>query len=151
MNIILNIIIILFLFAIIMVFSSKLSSYKSSAKNNMNFKPGEIKRISERSFFRRLLGIKTDNYFYDLAYIYQIKGSEVYKVPLSDIVKISPTEVKINNRRVWAVRYSRYGGAKEFRFRHNITFFNNDFLGFLAAVKAANPDVEIIEPTILRL
>lgn len=112
------------------------------------FSPGKgsIKRISAKAPILRIFSVCRVDYYYDEEFLYQMKNTEIInKVPLKNIVKIKKTTTKLNNRWVWAVRYATgtYQGEKEFRFLNNVTLVNRDFLGFLDAVKAANPAAEL--------
>lgn len=106
----------------------------------------KIKRISAKAPILRIFSVCRVDYYYDEEFLYQMKKKEIIdKVPLKNIVKVKKTTTKLNNSWVWAVRYATgdYRGEKEFRFLNNVTLFNRDFLGFVEAVKAANPAVEI--------
>ena len=106
----------------------------------------KIKRISAKAPILRLFSVCRVDYYYDDEFLYQMKKKEIInQIPLKDIVKIKRTTTKLNNSWVWAVRYATgtYQGEKEFRFLNNVTLFNRDFLGFVDAVKAANPAAEI--------
>ena len=106
----------------------------------------KIKRISAKAPILRIFSVCRVDYYYDEEFLYQMNKKEIInKVPLKNVVKIKKTTTKLNDSWVWAVRYATgtYQGEKEFRFLNNVTLFNHDFLGFVEAVKAANPAAEI--------
>ncbi|CAO98078.1 hypothetical protein [Erwinia tasmaniensis] len=110
-----------------------------------------MKKISTRPFFFSSLGIYSDDYFFDDESLIQVrKKKEILKVALFDIVRVRPENTRINNRRVWSVRYRLQGAEKEIRLIHNLTFFNRHFLDFLAAVKKASPGVEVKDTGLFR-
>lgn len=115
---------------------------------------GEIKKISLSTPLLKRLGINTEDYYYDSAFLYQKRGGEALdKIPLENIILVKVSGTAINNRRMWRVRYliKPYQTAKELRFLNNYTVFNRDFAGFLAAVQAANPDADVQKMTIWRV
>lgn len=83
-----------------------------------------MKKISTRPFFFSSLGIYSDDFFFDDEYLIQVrKKKEILKVALSDIIRVRPENSRINNRRVWSVRYRLQEKEKELRLIHNLTFF----------------------------
>jgi len=58
---------------------------------------------------------------------------------------VRPTGTQISNRRVWQLRY-RTGASqteKTVSILNNYSLFNQDFAGFLSAVRAANPEAKV--------
>ncbi|MEN4642705.1 hypothetical protein ABEG74_00300 [Pantoea agglomerans] len=116
--------------------------------------PGEMKKISANTPILKKLGMNTEDYYYDSDFLYQQRdGETLCKVPLENIIRIKVTGTEVSSRRVWLVRYvtGAYKTEREFRVLNNYTLFNRDFAGFLAAVKAANPEAEVQEMTLGRL
>ncbi|MGY3113667.1 hypothetical protein ACVWYV_001898 [Pantoea eucalypti] len=116
--------------------------------------PGEMKKISANTPILKKLGMNTEDYYYDSAFLYQLReGETLCKVPLGNIIRIKVTGTEVSNRRVWLVRYvtGSYRTEREFRVLNNYTLFNRDFAGFLAAVRDANPAAEVQEMTLGRL
>ncbi|KHN49797.1 hypothetical protein [Pectobacterium fontis] len=119
----------------------RLFFYRFRDKKGTNSSDGTMRKISLDSFLLKKLGINNEDYYYDSSYLYQVNGEYTQKIPLSDIVKVSSGTTTINNRRMWSVKYRQQGGEKQVQFIHNFTFFNRNFIGFLSAVKSANPEV----------
>lgn len=92
-----------------------------------------------------------EHYYYDDQYLYKIKDDMTEKIMLSEIINIKPGFTKVNNRRKWSVTYLRNGSEKEVHFFHNLTLFNHNFSGFLAAVKHANPAAQVKEISFLNV
>ena len=116
--------------------------------------PGEMKKISANTPILKKLGMNTEDYYYDCDFLYQHReGETICKVPLKNIIRIKVTGTEVSNRRVWLVRYvtGSYSTEREFRVLNNYTLINRDFVGFLAAVKEANPAAEVQEMTLGRL
>lgn len=83
------------------------------------------------------------HYYYDDQFFYEIKNNVTHKISLAEIIRIKPGSTKINNRRNRCVTWLNNGVKKEVRFFHNLTLFNNNFAGFLVAVKRENPGAEV--------
>jgi len=113
-----------------------------------------MKKISANTPILKKLGMNTEDYYYDCDFLYQQReGETLCKVPLKNIIRIKVSGTEVSNRRVWLVRYvtGSYSTEREFRVLNNYTLFNREFVGFLAAVKEANPAAEVQEMTLARL
>lgn len=106
---------------------------------------GYLKKISTRPF---LLGLENklvseDEFYFDEAYFYAInKDLQKAIFKLTDIIELKKTSIQINNRRLWSVKIKE-GVDKEitFKFAHNYTFWNKNFIHFYEKIKLINPSV----------
>ncbi|WP_457196444.1 hypothetical protein [Pantoea ananatis] len=115
---------------------------------------GELKKISIDTPLLNRLGINTEDYYYDADFLYQKRKEDILnKIALGQIIQVRPTGTKIGNRRVWQVRYLSGDSRTEktVSILNNYSLFNQDFAGFLSAVRAANPQAEVEKMTIWRI
>ncbi len=115
---------------------------------------GELKKISIDTPLLNRLGMNTEDYYYDADFLYQKRKEDMLnKIALGQIIQVRSTGTKIGNRCVWQVRYltgvSRT--EKTVSILNNYSLFNQDFAGFLSAVRAANPEAEVEKMTIWRI
>ncbi|WP_370620408.1 hypothetical protein [Pantoea ananatis] len=115
---------------------------------------GELKKISIDTPLLNRLGMNTEDYYYDADFLYQKRKEDMLnKIALGQIIQVRSTGTQISNRRVWQVRYltgvSRT--EKTVSILNNYSLFNQDFAGFLSAVRAANPEAEVEKMTIWRI
>lgn len=95
-----------------------------------------------------------EDYYYDAEFLYQKRKEDILNtISLGQIIQVRSTGTMIGNRRVWQVRY--LSGAsrteKTVSILNNYSVFNQDFAGFLSAVRAASPEAEVEKMTRLRL
>ncbi|WP_246875738.1 hypothetical protein [Pantoea ananatis] len=115
---------------------------------------GELKKISIDTPLLNRLGMNAEDYYYDADFLYQKRKEDILnKIALGQIIQVRSTGTKIGNRCVWQVRYltgvSRT--EKTVSILNNYSLFNQDFAGFLSAVRAANPEAEVEKMTIWRI
>ncbi len=107
---------------------------------------GELKKISIDTPLLKRLGVNTEDYYYEANFLYQKRKEDIFnKISLGQLIQVRPTGTQISNRRVWQVRY-RTGASqteKTVSILNNYSLFNQDFAGFLSAVRAANPEAEV--------
>ncbi|EPG2865891.1 hypothetical protein QDZ74_002508 [Pluralibacter gergoviae] len=111
-------------------------------------KNGMKKISSNPSFFKRAVH---EEYYYDGDFLYEIKNGVTYTIPLSTIIQIKPTSIKVNNRRKWSVLYLQAGIKREVEFFNNLTLFNHNFVAFVQAVQRINPDAMVKKPSLLNI
>lgn len=102
-----------------------------------------LKKISTRPSFFGLENklVNNEEFYFDAVHFYAItKDSKKAVFKLADIIELSKTSTIINNRHIWQVKIQDEI-AKEiiFKFTHNYTFWNKDFLLFYEEVKRINP------------
>ena len=87
--------------------------------------------------------ISRKHYSFDNEIFYVINEYEqkVIAIPFADIREVRRTAVKIRNRRFWKVIALHNNKELTFKFRHNYTFWNNNFPAFLRKLKRVNPAV----------
>lgn len=115
---------------------------------------GELKKISIDTPLLNRLGMNTEDYYYDAKFLYQKRKEDILnKIALGQIIQVRPTGTQINNRRVWQVRYLTGASRTEktVSILNNYSLFNQDFAGFLSAVRLANPEAEVKKMTIWRI
>ncbi|WP_254877212.1 hypothetical protein [Pantoea ananatis] len=112
---------------------------------------GKLKKISIDTPLLNRLGMNTEDYYYDADFLYQKRKEDILnKIALGQIIQVRPTGTQISNRRVWQVRYLTGASRTEktVSILNNYSLFNQDFAGFLSAVRAANPQAEVEKMTI---
>nr|WP_226375637.1 hypothetical protein [Pantoea stewartii] len=90
--------------------------------------------------------MNTEDYYYDADFLYQKRKEDILnKVALGQLIQVKPTRTQISDRRVWQVRYRTVASQTEktVSILNNYSLFNQDFAGFLSAVRAANPEAEV--------
>ncbi|RKE56573.1 hypothetical protein [Sphingobacterium detergens] len=104
----------------------------------------EIRKISSRPFLFGLednLVSDEDLYFDDINF-YAIDNKQQRKAvfPLTDIIELSKTSITITNQRVWQVIINGADNHKiVFKFTHNYTLWNKDFVKFYKKIAQVNP------------
>ncbi|MCV3297533.1 hypothetical protein [Pantoea ananatis] len=112
---------------------------------------GELKKISIDTPLLNRLGMNTEDYYYDADFLYQKRKEDMLnKIALGQIIQVRSTGTKIGNRCVWQVRYLMGASRTEktVSILNNYSLFNQDFAGFLSAVRVANPEAEVEKMTI---
>ncbi len=104
----------------------------------------QLKKISTRPFLFGLESkfISNDEFYFDNENFYAINkksGKAIFK--LTDIIEISKTSLKINNRRLWQVKIKQENDKEVvFTFAHNYTIWNKNFSIFYERIKLINPN-----------
>ncbi len=101
-------------------------------------------KISGRPFFLGLEKkmVSADDFYFDDSYFYAVnKDRQTAKFSLEDITELSKTSYQINNSRIWQVKISHQGEEAVFRFTHNYSVWNRNFVTFYHKIKEANPSV----------
>ena len=103
-----------------------------------------LKKISTHPFFFGFENklINDEEFYFDAVHFYAITPDSKKAVfKLADIIELSKTSTIINNRHVWQVKI-QYETDQEviFKFTHNYTVWNKDFLLFYEEVKRINPE-----------
>ncbi|WAH52846.1 hypothetical protein LMA04_01950 [Pseudescherichia vulneris] len=135
-NVLLTILPIVALFTLITLFTRTLRQPKRIISDENGMK----KISSNPSYFG---GSSRAEYYYDDTFLYEIKNNITHKIELSKITQVKPGYTTINNRRKWSVIYLTERGESQMQFYHNLTLFNQNFTGFLAAVERENPNAEV--------
>jgi hypothetical protein len=139
----------LFIVLFILIFRSYSAGFKP--KNNhiiyetsADLVGEKIRKISSRPFLFGLednLVSDEDLYFDDINF-YAIDNKQQRKAvfPLTDIIELSRTSMAITNHNVWQVII--HGADKHkivFKFTHNYTLWNKDFVKFYEKIAQINP------------
>lgn len=102
------------------------------------------RKISTRPF---LLGLEKkiipeEEFYFDNENFYAInKAGQKATFKLTDITEISKTGIQINNRRLWQVKIRQADDSEViFKFVHNYTLWNRNFLSFYEKVKRISPN-----------
>lgn len=117
------------------------SQYKIPDDRN-NFKTDAWFKISQKPFLagleKRL--ISSQDFYYDQSFFYAIdEAGNGSKYPLTDIAELSGTGTQINNNRIWQVKIFKGSEMIEYRFAHNFSIWNKNFLNFYKRVKQISP------------
>ncbi|MGG6102188.1 hypothetical protein [Pantoea allii] len=124
------------------------------APNDFFAAKSELKKISIDTPLLKRLGMNMEDYYYDAEFLYQKRKEDILNtISLGQIIQVRSTGTMIGNRRVWQVRYLTGASRTEktVSILNNYSLFNQDFAGFLSAVRAANPEAEVEKMTRLRL
>lgn len=110
---------------------------------NITFDNDILLKISQQPF---LFGIEqkliaNKDFFYDKDYFYVIgQDGAVDAYRLEDISELSRTSTQINNSRIWQIKISVATETVEYRFVHNFSIWNKNFLKFYNKVKQIRPE-----------
>lgn len=108
------------------------------------FNSGNVHKISSRPFlfgFEKKI-VSADDFYFDHDSFYAVnKNQQAAKFSLRDITELSKTSYRINNSRIWQVKITNNGEEAVFRFAHNYSFRNKNFLNFYNTLKEVNPPV----------
>ena len=114
--------------------------YSNSQTSNI-----QLKKISTRPFLFGLEKkfISDDDLFFDNENLYAINNkNQKATFKLTDITEISKTSWEINNRRLWQIKIKQENDKEiVFKFAHNYTIWNKNFLHFHEKIKSINPNV----------
>jgi hypothetical protein len=137
----------LFGFLIIREVYKKYSTGFKQKNNSLNYINTDLKNLNKISTKPFLFGLEknmvSENEFYfDNDNFYAINNdNQSVKFSLKDITEISKTSFQINNSRIWQVKIHSEHGEVIFKFAHNYTIWNKNFLTFYEKVKKLNPSV----------
>lgn len=109
--------------------------YSSSNHESLN-------KISQRPFLFGLEKkiISEDDFYFDDQFFYAInKNNQAAKFSLTDITELGKTSYQINNSRIWQVKINNHGEELLFKFAHNYSVWNRNFLLFYDKLKEINP------------
>ncbi|MCJ8152303.1 hypothetical protein MKJ01_00840 [Chryseobacterium sp. SSA4.19] len=106
------------------------------------FNSGERYKISGKPFlfgFEKKI-VSGDDFYFDDDYFYAVnKNQQAAKFDLKDITELSKTSYQINNSRIWQVKINNIGEEVAFKFAHNYSVWNKNFLNFYNKLKEINP------------
>ncbi|MCD9854550.1 hypothetical protein LUD75_07520 [Epilithonimonas sp. JDS] len=109
--------------------------YTSSNVQNLN-------KISQRPFLFGLEKkiISDGEFYFDDENFYVLNdNNETAKFNLNSITELSRTSIRINNSTIWQVKINHKEEKLIFKFAHNYTIWNKNFLLFYEKLKAINP------------
>lgn len=107
-----------------------------------NFKTDAWFKISQKPFLAGLEKglVSSEDFYYDQSFFYAVdEAGNGSKYPLTDIAELSGTGTQINNSRIWQVKISKGSETREYRFVHNFSIWNKNFLNFYNKVKQISP------------
>lgn len=112
---------------------------------NINYNttiPNHLIKISTRPFLfgleKKLLS--DDEFYFDNENFYAInQDNKTAKFNLKDITELSRTDISLNNRNIWQVKINSENKDLVFKFAHNYTIWNKNFLDFYEKIKSLNP------------
>lgn len=128
------------------VYKKNVSTFKQK-NNNLTYSTSGFKDLHKISTKPFLFGLEnkiiSDHEFYfDNKHFYAInKDNQTAKFNLKDITEISKTSVQINNHRIWQVKITHNNEEMIFKFAHNYTLWNKNFVDFYQKVEQLNPSV----------
>lgn len=108
------------------------------------------KKISMHPLLGCLI-LQNNDYYFDNQYLYEIAKGRITKVELTKIIEINKDTISISNRRVWYIKCELDDEIRIFRFLHNYTLWNNNFVVFLGAVKRCNPQAKVLTFSLLSM
>jgi len=101
-----------------------------------------LNKISQKPFLFGLEKkiISDGEFYFDDENFYVVNdNNETAKFDLNSITELSRTSVRINNSAIWQVKINDSKGELIFKFAHNYTIWNKNFLLFYEKLKAINP------------
>jgi hypothetical protein len=104
----------------------------------------EIRKISSRPFLFGLEDnlVSDEDFYFDDINFYAIDNKQQRKAVflLTEIIELSKTSITITNHRVWQVIIHGADNQKiVFKFTHNYTLWNKDFVKFYKKIEQINP------------
>lgn len=102
----------------------------------------DLKKISQTPF---LFGLEKKlisnlDFYFDDQYLYAAnENNETAKFPLDNVTEISRTSIRINNSQIWQVKIKDDLEEKVFKFTHNFSLRNQNFVDFYDKIKVINP------------
>lgn len=102
----------------------------------------DLIKISKKPFLFGLEKkiIDDHEFYFDDNYLYAVNSDhKAAKFNLKDITELSKTSVQINNSRIWQIKINNNNEEIVFKFAHNYTIWNKNFLTFYNKIKELNP------------
>lgn len=109
-----------------------------------------VKKVSMYPLIGSLI-LQNNDYYFDDQYFYEIARERITKIELTKIIEINKDTISVSNRRVWYVKCELNGEIRTFRFLHNYTLWNNNFVVFLGTVKRCNPQAKVLTFSLLSM
>ncbi|MEA1847612.1 hypothetical protein U9K52_01700 [Chryseobacterium sp. MHB01] len=110
---------------------------------NNNFDSKSVFKISQQPFLFGLEKglISNKDFYYDQDFFYAVdEAGAVSTYNLTDISELSGTATQINNSRIWQLKIIQDSETVEYRFAHNFSIWNKNFLNFYYRVKQIRPE-----------
>lgn len=110
---------------------------------NNNFDSKSVFKISQQPFLFGLEKglISNKDFYYDQDFFYAVgEAGTVSTYDLTDISELSSNAYQINNSRIWQLKITRGSETVEYRFTHNFSIWNKNFLNFYNRVKQIRPE-----------
>jgi len=126
------------------VYKKNISGFKKE-NNKVSYTQSGIQNLNKISTKPFLFGlekkiISDQEFYFDHEYFYAVNSQQqTAKFNLKDISEISKTSVQINNSRIWQVKINNNGEEIVFKFAHNYTIWNKNFLEFYRKIEQLNP------------
>lgn len=133
----------------VLVFKNYFSGFKPKNNkvvytNSSDINSIELKKISSRPFLFGLENkiISDDDLYFDEENLYVInKLSQKASFKLSEITELSKTSVRINNSPIWQIKIKQSETDITFKFAHNYTLWNKNFVLFHEKLIQINPEI----------
>ncbi|NML68235.1 hypothetical protein HHL23_00205 [Chryseobacterium sp. RP-3-3] len=135
----------IFTFLVVRIVYKKNISGIKQENNKLNYRNLNFQHLNKISTKPFLFGLEkkiiSDHEFYfDHENFYAINTNhQTAKFNLKDISEISKTSVQINNSRIWQVKINNNNEEVVFKFAHNYTIWNKNFLEFYRKIEELNP------------
>ncbi|KFF08719.1 hypothetical protein [Chryseobacterium luteum] len=136
---------VVFAFLIVRIVYKKNRSGIRQENNKLNYTNSDFQHLNKISARPFLFGLEkkiiSDHEFYfDHENFYAVNPHhQTAKFNLKDITEISKTSVKINNSSIWQIKINNNNEEVVFKFAHNYTIWNKNFLEFYRKVEELNP------------
>lgn len=115
---------------------------KNNTLNYTSVNSENLNKISRNPFlfgFEKRF-IDGHEFYFDDENLYAItRDNKAAIFKLRDITEVSKTAITINNGRIWQIKISHNHEEFVFKFAHNYTIWNKNFLTFYEKIKAINP------------
>lgn len=134
----------IFTFLVVRIVYKNISGFKQE-NNTVNYTDSSFQHLHKISTKPFLFGLEkkiiSDHEFYfDHENFYAINANhQTAKFNLKDISEISKTSIQINNSRIWQVKINNNNEEVVFKFAHNYTIWNKNFLEFYRKIEKLNP------------
>ncbi|SHE53430.1 hypothetical protein [Chryseobacterium sp. OV279] len=135
----------IFIFLLVrIVYKENISGVKPK-NNKVNYTNSSLQNLNKISTKPFLFGLEKNiisdqEFYFDQEYFYAVNNhQQTAKFNLKDISEISKTSVQINNSRIWQVKINDNGEEIVFKFAHNYTIWNKNFLEFYRKIQQLNP------------
>ncbi|MCT2562497.1 hypothetical protein [Chryseobacterium herbae] len=135
----------IFAFLVIRIVYKRNISGLKKENNNINYTNSGTQNLNKISTKPFLFGLEKNiisdqEFYFDNENFYAVNShQQTAKFNLKDINEISKTSVQINNSRIWQVKINNNGEEIVFKFAHNYTIWNKNFLEFYRKIEKLNP------------